>query len=342
MIRVGLIGAGFIGRNHFNQYEKLAGRAKVVALCDKEADRRSGDWSKVGGNIADTQGTQRDLGAIRQYEDWKKLLKDKDVDMVDICVPTYLHAQIAMAALKSGKHVLSEKPMALNVRDCNKMLAVAAKSSGKFMIAQCIRFWPECVWLKEAIDDKRFGELKALHLRRQANTPTYSESNWIQNPELSGGAILDLHVHDIDYALFMLGKPKWVCAQTYQRTGGGYDRVHALWHYRPELVVQLEGFWDMFPAYSFNMGFTARFENAAVIFDLVGGKPLTVQKPDGSSETPQVGPNDGYFNEICYFLDCIEKNETPKTSTPPESRDAVAIALAEVKSAQTGKVVAIK
>ena len=340
MIRVGLIGAGFIGRNHFNQYEKLADRSAVVALCDTEPDRRTGDWSGVGGNVGDVQGTRRDLGDMKSYADWHDLVADPDVEMVDICVPTYLHAEMTIEALEAGKHVLCEKPMALTVEQCDDMLA-AAGANGKFMIAQCIRFWPDCVWLKRAIDDQRYGPLEALQLRRQASTPDYSLNDWILDPELSGGAILDLHVHDVDWTVHLLGKPRSVTARAYQRPNGAFDRVHSLWDYRPGLVVQLEGFWDMPPGYGFNMGFTACFERAAVVFDLNTGKPLTVYKPDGKDETPEMPPNDGYFNEIEYFVGCIERNEDPKISTPAESRDAVAIALAEKQSAQTAKPVGI-
>jgi len=336
MIGVGLIGAGFIGRNHFNQYEKLTRRAKVVALCDKEADRRSGDWSNVGGNIGDAQGTKRDLGNIRQYANWHDLLEDPDVQLVDICVPTYLHAEMATAALQAGKHVLCEKPMALTVEECDRVLGVAAKAKGLFMIAQCIRFWPECVYLKQAIDDGRFGKLKALNLRRQASTPDYSLNNWLLDPKLSGGAILDLHVHDTDWMLHLLGKPQAIAAQTCERDGST-DRVHSLWYYGPDLVAQLEGYWDMPPAFGFNMGFTARFEKAAILFELSTGKPLTVFKSDGTSETPAMAPNDGYFNEIDYFLGCIEKGTAPTISTPAESREAVRMALAEKESARTGQ-----
>ncbi|UCD28460.1 MAG: Gfo/Idh/MocA family oxidoreductase [Planctomycetota bacterium] len=341
MIRVGLIGAGFIGRNHFNQYEQMTDRSKVVALCDKEPNRRAGDWTDVGGNVGDMQGTKRDLGDIKQYADWHDLIADPEVEMVDICVPTYLHAEMSIAALKAGKHVLCEKPMALSVEQCDKMLAAAAKSKQKFMIAQCIRFWPMCVWLKEVIDDKRFGTLRALQLRRQASTPDYSLNNWILDPELSGGAILDLHVHDTDWTIHMFGKPKSITAQAYPQPNGAFDRVHALWHYRNDLVVQIEGFWDMPPGFGFNMGFTARFDQASVVFDLNSGKPLTILKPDGKDETPQMPEKDGYYKEIEYFLGCIQKNEDPKISTPAESRDAVAIALAEKESAQTGKPVTI-
>ena len=99
--------------------------------------------------------------------------------------------------------------------------------------------------------------------------------------------------------------------------------------------------WDMPPGFGFNMGFTARFDQAAVVFDLNTGKPFTVFKPDGKDETPQMSPNDGYYNEIEYFLGCIERDEDPTISTPAESRDAVAVALAEKESAQTGKPVTI-
>lgn len=339
MIKVGLIGAGFIGRNHFNQYDKLKDKAKVVAICDLEEDRRTGDWSKVGGNVADTRGTKRDIGGATPLEDWHELVADPRVDLVDVCVPTYLHAEMAVAALRAGKHVLCEKPMALTVEDCDRMLEAAASAKGSFMIAQCLRFWPECVYLKGVIADKRFGELKALNLRRQASTPDYSLHNWILDPKLSGGAILDLHVHDVDLALWLLGKPASVVAQAYARNNGAYDRVHALWNYPSKVVTQIEGYWDMPPGFGFNCGFTAVSDGAAVVWDLSSGKPLTVYREGRQPETPEMPPNDGYFNEIEYFLGCVARGEQPTTSTPAESRLAVAIALAEKQSAIAGGVV---
>ncbi|MBI4581017.1 MAG: Gfo/Idh/MocA family oxidoreductase [Planctomycetes bacterium] len=342
MINVGIIGAGFIGRNHFNQYEKLTDQAKVVAICDPVESRRLGDWTGVGGNVADAQGTKRDLHGAKPYADWKQLLADPQVQMVDVCVPTYLHAEMSIAALKAGKHVLCEKPMALTVEQCDEVLKVAAGSPGKFMIAQCIRFWPECVFVKERIKDQRYGSIKAINLRRQASTPGYSLDNWLLDPSLSGGAILDLHVHDVDYVVFMLGKPQAVTAQASTRPGtNSYDRVHSLWHYPSGPVVQIEGFWDMPDGYGFNMGITVLFEKAAIVWDLCTGKPMTVFANGKQPEVPQMGPNDGYFNEIEYFLTCIAGNRSPAVSTPRESRDAVMIALAEKQSATTGKTVPI-
>jgi predicted dehydrogenase len=340
MIRVGLIGAGFIGRNHFNQYEKMGNRAKVVALCDADAERRAGDWSKVGGNLADAQGTRRDLGNIKPYTDWRDLLADPAVDMVDICVPTYLHRDIALAAFKAGKHVLCEKPMALSVEHCDEMIA-AARPPVRFMVAQCIRFWPEYVWLKGVIDGRRFGAMRALHLRRQASAPTYALNNWISNPAFSGGAILDLHVHDVDYALYVLGKPRSVYAQGYQRGMGSVDRVHAAWNYGQGPLVQIEAWWDMDNGFPFNMGFTAVFDDASVNWDCGTGRPLTVYRKAQDPETPEMPPGDGYFGEISHLLECIEKGVDPTVSTPRESRDAVAIALAEQASVLSGQITAI-
>ena len=342
MVRVGIIGAGFIGRNHFNQYEKMRDRATVTLLCDKDADRRAGDWSKVLGNIADAQGTKRDLGGIRPCIDWQDVINDPQVDLVDICAPTFLHRDIAVAALKAGKSVLCEKPMALSVEQCDEMLAAARGARGKFMVAQCIRFWPEYVYLREAVRSKRYGELRSLELRRFAGTPDYSLGNWIVNPELSGGAVLDLHVHDVDFALGLFGKPASVVAQGYQRAGGGVDRVHAQWFYRGvERVTQINGAWDLPNGFRFNMGFTAVFENAALTFDMNPEVPLTLLRPKQDPERPGLPTQDAYHGEIEHMLDCIEHNREPSITTPAESRDAVAIALAEKRSALTGRVVEI-
>ena len=339
MIRVGIVGAGFMGRNHFNQYEKLSSRCKVVALCDKEADRRVGDWSRVGGNVGDTQGTRRELGDIRPCSDWRELVNATDIDLIDICAPTFTHREIVVEALRAGKSVLCEKPMALSVAECDEMIEAAQGAKGQFMIAQVIRFWPEYVYLRKVVEDRSLGELRALHLRRQASAPDYTLGNWIVNPELSGGAILDLHVHDVDFAISLFGKPRSVYAQGYQRQGGSVDRVHASWDYGEQRVVQIEGWWDAPPAFGFNMGFTAVFDTGhAIMWDMNSGKPLRVLRAGSKeAEEPTLPADDGYYREIEYFLSCVERGEAPVISTPQESRDAVALALLEKQSVLTGE-----
>jgi len=245
--------------------------------------------------------------------------------------------------LAAGKHVLCEKPMALTVEDADAMLEAAAGAAGLLMIAQCIRFWPEYVYLKETVDEARLGRCLALELRRQAERPTHSLNNWLANPDLSGGALLDLHIHDVDLAQHLFGKPAAVTAQGTGRENGGIDRVHALWHYEDGPAVQILGYWDMPPGYGFNMGFTAVFERGAIVWDLASGRPLTVFREEAEPEEPELPIGDtGFFGEIDYFLDCIERKERPERCPPEESRDAVALALAEKESIVHGRTVPIR
>jgi predicted dehydrogenase len=198
------------------------------------------------------------------------------------------------------------------------------------------------VYLKEAVDDGRFGRLRSLELRRVAGLPDHSLGNWVIKPELSGGALLDLHVHDVDYALYLFGKPARVVAQGYERPGGGMDRVHAQWYYPGAgRVTQLMGAWDLPSGYPFNMGFTAVFDRAVVLFDMHPSTPLTIFRDRESPERPEMPAKEAYFAEIEHLVECIEQGRDPTVSTPRESRDAVAIALAEKGSALSGGAVEV-
>ncbi|NLX14243.1 MAG: Gfo/Idh/MocA family oxidoreductase [Phycisphaerales bacterium] len=341
MVGVGIIGVGFVGRIHFNSWLKLPERAQLVALCDTEPDRRAGKIDNVVGNLEIKATSQPTGQSFKSYADYRELLAAPEVNVVDICLPTYLHAEVAIAALQAGKHVLCEKPMALNLEQCDRMLEAAVKAKGRFMIAQCVRFWPEYRYLKEIVDDQRFGPLKSLHLRRQAFLPLYTMANWLMDESIAGGMVMDLHVHDTDYVRHLLGQPDSVHAVGIDTPGRGVDHIYSFWQYPSNIPVLVEGYWDMPPGHGFNMGFSALFEQAGVTWDCATGKPLTVFLPNGSSETPEMPSNDGYSNEIAYFLDCIEQGRPPQVSTPQQSRDAVAIALAESESVRTGKTVKI-
>lgn len=337
MIRVGIIGAGFIGRMHFNNYLRQTDAAEVVALCDKDAARRMGDFKEVSGNL-DTGDDMSVSTELRGYEDYRELIADPEVDLVDICVPTFMHKDIALAALVAGKHVLCEKPMACSVQECDEMLAAADAAPGTFMIAQCVRFWPEYDYLKQVLTDQRYGALKSLHLRRQASTPNYSMDNWLINADLSGGMILDLHVHDVDFIYYLLGRPQSISVQGNFKQERSVERIYAYWQYQERIPILLEGFWDMPASFGFNMGFSALFERAAIEWDLNREQPLTVYTYDHESKIiPELSGDDGYYNEIEYFLDCIAADKKPAVTTPLQSREAVAIALAERQAVLTGR-----
>lgn len=138
------------------------------------------------------------------YERADELIADKDVDLVSVCLPTHLHAEFAIKALKKGKHVFCEKPMAGSLEECDSMIEVAEKAGRKLMIGQCLRFWPEYELLKDYVENGKLGKLTGLFCFRGGGTPIWSAGNWLLQKDKSGGVLLDQHIHDIDTVNFLM------------------------------------------------------------------------------------------------------------------------------------------
>ena len=141
MIRIGLAGIGFMGMIHFLASRKLKG-ARIKAIFSRDARKRSGDWRGIQGNFG-PPGEVMDLAGIQAYDDYQTLLDDPSIDLVDICSPTDQHADMAMRALKAGKHVLVEKAIALTVREADQMIKAAEKAGKLLMVAHVLPFFPE-------------------------------------------------------------------------------------------------------------------------------------------------------------------------------------------------------
>jgi predicted dehydrogenase len=340
MVKVGQIGMGFMGRTHFGIYEKLP-NARVVAFADQDPKRRAGTWADPIGNMPADWPAQVDMSGRRSYANLDDMLEDPEIDLVDITLPTYLHADAVVKALKAGKHVLSEKPMGLTSAECKKVLDAYKKAKTNYMVAQCIRFWPQYVAIKEMITSKKFGKLRSLALKRLANPPMYSMGNWLMDHKKSGGALLDLHVHDIDFAAHMLGKPKRIYAKATKGPSGGWDHVEAIWDYDKDLLVTVEGGWAFAPSWPFDMVLIARCEKATVKWVMSEGPNVKVFGESGVEEIA-VENATGWDKEIAYFVDCVASGKKPKMCTPDSTALSIALADAEVKSITTGKVVAIK
>ena len=169
MINVGVIGLGMMGQTHLDVYAKRPD-VNVVAISDRNPDRLTGKTRATGNVEGQAQGTF-DLSQARGYEEGMDLINDKTVDLVDICLATPLHVEYAIAALKKGKHVLVEKPLARTGKDAQKLANAAAKARGLSMCAMCMRFWPGWTWLKRAIDQRLYGNVLAAHFRRVASHP---------------------------------------------------------------------------------------------------------------------------------------------------------------------------
>jgi predicted dehydrogenase len=339
MINVGVIGLGMMGQTHLDVYAKR-GDVRVAAISDRDPDRLSGKTRATGNVEGQAQGAF-DLSQARGYAEGMELINDKSVDLVDICLATPLHVEYAIAALKKGKHVLVEKPLARTGKDAQKLANAAAKAKGMSMCAMCMRFWPGWTWLKEAVDNRTYGQVYSASFRRMATMPA---GGFYANGELSGGAILDLHLHDADFVQFVFGKPAAVSSRGYSKTSGAVDHVQTQYIYEGDGGVPLvtaEGTWALAAPYEFRMQYTVNFAEATAVFDLLAPQHLSLYR-GGQKEAVSLDSRMGYELEIAYFLDCIAKGERPSVVTIQDAADAVKLIEAEEKSVKTGKVVRVK
>jgi predicted dehydrogenase len=331
MIRVGIIGLGFMGRMHIGAYGKVPS-ARIVAVADQDAKRASGDFSGQWGNIAGAAETL-DMTGIAGTTDFQALIHNPDVDIVDICVPTPAHEALAMAALEAGKHVLCEKPLALDEASAQRIADAAARAKGFFMPAMCIRFWPQWAWLKQAVDDRRYGAVLGATFRRVASMPP----GWFANGSLSGGGILDLHVHDTDFVFHLLGAPDAVFSRGYSKTSGKTDHIITEYLYdRGPAVVSAEGSWCMADGFAFTMRYTVNFERATADFES-GREPALVVSAAGKREPVDL-PGDGYEAELAYFVECVQEGRRPARVTAADAVTGLRILAAEQRSIDAGKV----
>src|SRR5512145_2441470 len=204
MIKIGIVGMGGMGWNHVSQYLKLPG-VQVMAMADAAPERLEAR-EKVKINL-NGEETPVDFSHVARYPGAEELIAEADVDVVDICLPTDLHASCAIQALEAGKHVLCEKPMALTASDADQMIAAAYTAGRQLMIAHCLRFWPEYQFLRQCIADRRYGRLLSLNMWRMGGHPSWAARGWFADPARSGGMALDLHIHDVDFANAVLGRP---------------------------------------------------------------------------------------------------------------------------------------
>ncbi|MCX8108041.1 MAG: Gfo/Idh/MocA family oxidoreductase, partial [Verrucomicrobiae bacterium] len=223
MVNVGVIGLGFMGVTHIRAYNQIP-QVRLVAICDAVRLPTDGNLSSITGNIATTDNIRLDMSVVKAYRDYNDLLANPDVQLVDICLPTPLHAPVSIAALKAGKHVVCEKPLARTVADCKAIVEAARQSRTFFMPAMCLRFWPEWVWVKQAISGNRYGRVLSAQFRRLSAPPSWSQSTYLKGED-SGGALLDLHIHDSDFVQFCFGRPRRVFSTGLSRISGAIDHV---------------------------------------------------------------------------------------------------------------------
>lgn len=314
-----------MGAVHLSAYSKLRD-AEVTAVSTQSPEALSGNLNSAGGNLERDLG-QFDFSKVKKFERWRELVTDSEVEIVDICLPTDMHAPVAIAALTAGKHVLCEKPMALTDSDCERMIGAAEENRRILMIGQVLRFWPEYRCLAEAVTSGKYGKVLSATFTRKCGLPDWSK--WLPVEARSGGAVIDLLIHDIDQALMLFGMPQRVAAKKL----GEVDGVTASLLYPEGPEVRIQGGWFLSGS-PLHMSFQVRFERAEIEMMPEG---LMLNDINGKRTKLDVAAGDGYESELQYFVECVRDGKRPDRCPPQDSAKDVKVALLIKQAKSTGE-----
>lgn len=317
-MRLAVLGLGFMGSTHVKALRAVPA-ATLTAVYSSDPLKLDGDLSTTQGNLGSV-GERFDFSRVRKYQDIGRLLQDPDIDAVDVCLPTDLHAEVALQALRAGKHVLVEKPLALHSEAADQLVNEARRRELILMAAQVLRFFPMYRSLREALSAGTLGAVRSVHLRRKCAAPVWS--GWLSDPEKSGGGIFDLLIHDADMALHLFGAPDAVSATGVEDLAKGIDTIEAHLFYPDKMTVTISGGWHHRHAYPFSMGYTAVTNGGTVEYNSQGVPP-TIFYADGRLERMAQSNTDGYAAELSYFTDCCDSRTMPALCPPEESARAV-------------------
>jgi predicted dehydrogenase len=342
-VRVGVIGLGFMGATHIAAFQSANAEGfpcELTAVCDPKTHRRRGELGDVAGNLktgADASKRAFDPEKVAGYERAADLIADPNVDLVSICTRTDTHVDLCIAALEHGKHVLVEKPVALSAEQIERVIEAERKSGRICMPAMCLRFWPGWDFLRKCVADGSLGKCHSASFQRLAATPGWSD--FFADPLRSGGALMDLHIHDADFIYWLFGKPRSVTSAGRLGSGGAVDHVTTLYHFHDDRAprhVVAEGGWDHAATFAYRMRFVVVFEEGTLDFDLTRDPPLLICRNDRAEPFPMPATN-GYDGEIRAILTAITNGDRADIPSLADAAAVTRILSAEAESVRTGK-----
>jgi len=333
MVKVGIIGAGFMGETHAAAYKEIQD-AEIVAIVDKVEEKGEKLTKKFGG---------------KYYSNIDEMLEKEDVDCIDICLPTFLHLEMLKKGAEAKKHILCEKPLTLSLEDADKMIEIVEKNKVKAMVGHVLRFWPEYVSARELALSGRLGEPLYAFCERLTVPPQWYEDKWGLNEKNSGGVPLDLSIHDLDYLIWLFEKPSIVKAEGLENKDlGGIIHIATTIEFENGKKGLAEGGWAVGGEFPFTMVLRIICEKGTIDWVFRAGKNIEeraqksqvfVYEHNGNTYTLDVGEEDPYYLECKYFIDCILHDKPIENATLEDGKKALSLGLAATKSVREKSVV---
>ncbi len=333
-MKIGILGGSFMGGVHAKNWQDLG--HEITALADRDPQRR--EKPGMDGNIgADQVANLENTAKFAEYTELLKQVGELGIETIDVCLPSFLHREAVVAAMQTDvQAVICEKPMALRIGDAMAMVEASRDYEKNLYMAQCIRFWPEYQALTDIIRSNELGKLSSLSLTRHSAPPTWSPG--IVKEEKTGGVVMDLLLHDIDYAHAVLGAPNKI-NNAVGYTGGvngstGLDCVICELGYDDDQIVMLDGRWDR-PS-GFKMAYEAVFERGKVTLNSATGQ-MYIERQGKAVESRELSSETGWLRELKHFSECIGAGKPSEIVTPRSSANSVALAVAIKKAAGESK-----
>ncbi len=334
MLKYGIIGMGGLGKLHLSNLDMIGkerGDICLKAICGatKEELKKS-----VGLNIGTVDVSKVNVDDCNFYQDYKEMLANEELDFVVAAVPTYLHEEVAIYTLEHGVNILSEKPMALTLEGCDRMIDAMHKSGKLLMIGHCMRFYSTYAKLKELVETGIYGKVYRAEFTRYSQMPKWTWNNWILDPAMSGGCPLDLHVHDVDMMNYLFGTPKSLFSTATSKKVE-LESIFTQYYYDDGMVVISGADWSLPDTYKFNAQCMVNFEKAAAV--IIDDK-LSIYT-DEEVITPELSDESEFVCELNAFIDMVKTGAKSKVTSPESIRETVRIIKAEVESAKTRKII---
>jgi len=352
MLNVGIAGIGFMGWIHYLAYRQVRG-VRVAAICTRDRKKLAGDWRGIKGNFG-PPGAKVDLSGVKRFDSLDAMLADPDLDVIDICLPAKLHCDATTAALKAGKHVFCEKPIAINHADAKTMVRAAGRANRQLMIGHVLPFLPDYAFVLATVNAGKYGKLLGGHFRRLIADPKWIPDYY--DISSTGGPLVDLHIHDAHFIRLLFGQPRAVFSRGRLHRGSSkspvveYVETQFLCDEPTQVVSAVGGVIEQ-QGRAFQQAFEIHFEKATLSYDfaVLDGQPhiatpLTVLEAGGKVHQPRLGSSDptaGFVAEVKEMVRSLNREEPSPILSGQLAADALWLCQKQTESVRTGKLVRV-